>query len=251
LLYEDAHLEVRMTTVREIMNRELFSVRPSDTVESARNGILALGITAAPVLDDALRPVGIVSLRDLADEPKTDLVTARMSTPVVAAVVDDAVEAVAQELAAAKLRHLVVVDEAGRAVGMVSAGDLLRSLLGLPPSHPATFPSIDIALEAPLGWSEDFPLDVDWTLARAPAGPGVFALTAGEGEHRSIIWAEASENVRARLIDMLSMPRELDPALRTWIDHELFHLRFRVAPIADAERRARTVQNLRREIRHF
>jgi CBS domain-containing protein len=226
-------------------------VRPSDTVESARNGILALGITAAPVLDDAFRPVGIISLRDLADGPPTDHVTARMSTPVAAVDVDDSVEAVAQELAAAKLRHVVVVDEAGRAVGMVSAGDVLRSVLGLPPSHPPAFPNVDLSREPPLGWSEDFPLELDWTLTRAPAGPGILVLTAGEGEHRSIIWAESCENVRARLIDMLSMPRELDPALRTWIDHELFHLRFRVAPIADAERRARTVQNLRREIRHF
>jgi CBS domain-containing protein len=51
--------------VREIMNRELFRVRPGDVPSDVLNGILALGITGAPVVDDAGRPLGMVSLRDL------------------------------------------------------------------------------------------------------------------------------------------------------------------------------------------
>jgi len=128
-----------MATVKEIMNPKLLYIRDGDRVSLARRHILEFGITAVPVLDETHRPVGIVSLRDLAGEegesfePKGNVTT----------VLDtDSVEVAAKTLAESTYHHLVVVDAKGVAVGMVSAVDFLRSLLGLAPRHPAKFDAV-------------------------------------------------------------------------------------------------------------
>lgn len=229
--------------VREIMNRELFWVRPEDSVASARNGILALGITAAPVLDPGRHPLGIVSLRDLTDGPGTEPALERMTSPAVSVAQDDPVEFAAGKLAQTRLRHLLVIDHGGLAVGMVSAGDVLRSLMGLPPAHPPAFPSPELSTEPLFG--EPWPLDLDAVLDHAPAGPGVFQLALGDDDGKSaVIWAESCDNVRSRMMNLLSLPLENAPALRSWIDRELLKLRFRVAEIDDPARRDEVVRAL-------
>jgi CBS domain-containing protein len=126
-------------TVRDIMNPKLLYIRDGDRVSLARRHILEFGITAVPILDETHRPVGIVSLRDLAGddgetfEPKGNVTTVTDT---------DSVEAAAKKLAESPYHHLVVVDEKGIAVGMVSAVDFLRSLLGLSPKHPAKFDAV-------------------------------------------------------------------------------------------------------------
>jgi CBS domain-containing protein len=240
------------TTIREIMNPDLFYVRASDSVEMARDGIISLGITAAPVLDDQLHAVGIVSLRDLLDEPRNERVETRMSSPVASAGQEDSVDLAAQRFAHSQLRHLVVLDREQRTVGMVSAADVLRSVLGVPPKHPAAFPVLEAVEAVPnVGWTVVMPLELDHVLEQAPAGPGVFALMFGDEEYRSLVWAESSENVRGRLIDILATPLDLEPVIRAWMERELFRIRFCVAPIADPELRERAVHDLRRGLRHF
>ena len=72
-------------TVAEIRSRELFSVRPDDAVDEALDGILALGVSGAPVLDPEGRPIGTVSLRNLVGRRPGDRVADRMTTPAVTA----------------------------------------------------------------------------------------------------------------------------------------------------------------------
>ncbi len=121
--------------VREIMNAKLLYLSQGERLSLARHHILKFGVTCVPVLDELHRPVGIVSLRDLQrgdDEIKL--------TTVVATVKDtDTVEHGAKALAATDYHHLVVVDDKGVAVGMVSSVDFLRALLGLEPRHPKAF----------------------------------------------------------------------------------------------------------------
>lgn len=120
-------------TVGNIMNRKLLYLREGDRLTLARSKILELGITAVPILDDAHRPVGVVTLRELQHEP------------VVASTTIHTVNAAASILEGARilarndLHHLVVVDSEGIAVGMVSAVDFVRELAGLAPHHPAGF----------------------------------------------------------------------------------------------------------------
>ena len=121
--------------VKEIMNPQLLYVRDGDRMTLVRNQILRFGVTAVPVLDDEHRPVGVVSLRDLADEEEQ----IRISVPVETIREDETIEAGARKLALTTLHHLVVVDTRGIAVGMVSAVDFLRALVGVGPFHPTTF----------------------------------------------------------------------------------------------------------------
>jgi CBS domain-containing protein len=118
------------------MNAKLLYIRDGDRVALARKHIIDFGITCVPVLDDTHRPVGVVSLRDLVGEGgdrfepsgKVETIPAAMS-----------VEDGARRLAESNYHHLVVVDEEGVAVGMVSSLDFVRALVGLPPRHPGSF----------------------------------------------------------------------------------------------------------------
>jgi CBS domain-containing protein len=123
-------------TVAEIMNRKLLYIKDGDRVALARRHIIEFGVTAVPVLDETHRPVGVVSLRDIAGadgdtfEPKGNVATVRET-----ASIDEG----ARQLAESEYHHLVVVDDKGVAVGMVSSLDFLRALVGLPPRHPQAF----------------------------------------------------------------------------------------------------------------
>jgi predicted transcriptional regulator len=128
--------------VRDIMNSELFSLRPETSIEDALGSVLAMGITAAPILADDGKPLGMVSLRDLVQQDRGDHVEQRMSRPVATVGIDEDVQAAGKRLADAGVHRLVVVDEQGRATGVVAAVDLVRGLLGLEADHPAQFPHL-------------------------------------------------------------------------------------------------------------
>lgn len=122
-------------TVAEIMNPKLLYIREGDRLSLARTQILNFGVTAVPVLDDGHRPVGVVSLRDLMREEHTVQATSPVRTVRGQASVEEGARALAEQ----GLHHLVVVDDAGVAIGMVSALDFIRALVGVPVQHPAPF----------------------------------------------------------------------------------------------------------------
>ncbi len=122
-------------TVRDVMNPQLLYVSEGDGADVVATKLLRFGVTGAPVLDAFYRPTGFVSLRDIAADGKSF----HVSRPVVTTLEDEPVDAAARALVAADLRHLVVVDRGGRAVGVVSALDFVRALAGLPPRHPPRF----------------------------------------------------------------------------------------------------------------
>ena len=122
-----------MKTVRDIMSHELVYLREGDRPSLVRRPILELGITAVPVLDDDHRPVGVVSLRDLLEG---DADARRTTQPATAVLDTEPIESGARALAESGRHHLVVIDAAGKAVGMVSAIDFVRELVGLPHKHP-------------------------------------------------------------------------------------------------------------------
>jgi CBS-domain-containing membrane protein len=126
----------RMPTVADYMNRELVYLEEGDRPELALVPMLDLGLTAVPVLDDEHRPVGVVSMRDLADPRQA---RHQVSSPARTIWVGESLDAAARVLADCAVHHLVVVDADGRATGMLSAKDVLRALLALPPSAPAAF----------------------------------------------------------------------------------------------------------------
>lgn len=122
-------------TVSEIMNPKLLYIREGDRLSMARGQILRFGVTAVPILDETHRPVGVVSLRDLSGDGEE----IRASSPVLTVRDDASVEDAARFLVQNDVHHLVVVDAKGVAVGMVSALDIVRALIGGRPRHPARF----------------------------------------------------------------------------------------------------------------
>lgn len=128
-------MQAMPSTVSEIMNPKLLYIREGDRLSMARGQILRFGVTAVPILDDRHKPVGIVSLRDLPLEGDE----IRVSAPVCTIRSTASVEEAAHALAERDLHHLVVIDENGVAVGMVSALDLVRALVGGRARHPARF----------------------------------------------------------------------------------------------------------------
>jgi CBS domain-containing protein len=222
--------------VREVMNGELFSLRPTDQADEAVSYLLALGISAAPVLDPYGKPVGYFALRDGLHNKTGPTVGERMSAPAYSIPINATVENAARLLADANLHHAAVVDERGFAVGAVSVLDVLKALEGLPVSHPPAFPHYD--RETGLVWTDDTPLEIA-RLDAAPDGPGLLALIVG-GLKRSetVAWAEACENVRTRLHELLSVPQEGKPVLARILGQQNVRFRAAFAPDQRARREA-------------
>ncbi len=197
------------------MNPEIFRLSPSTACAEAMGDILALGITAAPVVDANGVPIGIVSLRDLIG-PGGDRVEERMNAPVTTIGVGVAIDEAARVLVENGRHRLVCIDAEGRAVGVVSAVDVLAAVQGLPVRHPNGFPHIDHVTG--LSFTDEAPLDADH-VEIAPDGPGLILLVhGGAGERETPIWAEASPNVRTRLYELSRSPKRTrsSRACSTW-----------------------------------
>jgi CBS domain len=228
-------------TAREIMNTELFSLRPSDDGEDALGYIVALGITAAPVLDEARRPMGVASFRDFLLPRGPCKVAERMTVPAVTVSADTSIEDAARLLVERGVHRVVVVDPEGRAVGIASSLDVIRGLLGLPASHPSTFPHWDKARG--VSFTDDTLLELD-RLEVAPDGPGVLALlSGGKNTSERVVWAEPARNVRTRLYDIVSRPQDDQPILKHIVEQH-GTLRFRAASVASLDQRERVAESL-------
>src|SRR5262249_1008204 len=131
--------------VEEIMNRELFSVRPDESCEPVLRYLHLLGVSGAPVLDAEGRPVGMITLRDFLEPKQGSLVREPMTAPALTVPAKASIAEAGRRMAEAADHHLVAVDEHGRAVGFVSALDVVRGLLGMPSAHPSQFPHYDKA----------------------------------------------------------------------------------------------------------
>jgi CBS domain-containing protein len=112
------------------------SIRANATSQEAVSLLTAKGYSAAPVIDEAGRPVGVLSVSDLlvhererppyapGRTPASDLMT-----PAVFSVAPDTPAGkVVAEMLALKVHRLFVVDEDGTLMGVITALDVLRHL---------------------------------------------------------------------------------------------------------------------------
>ncbi|GAA0937323.1 CBS domain-containing protein [Virgisporangium aurantiacum] len=132
--------------VRDIMTRPVFTVRPTDPVEGAAALLADRGITAAPVIDERNRLVGMVSEGDLLrnrvpEDPTAHLratpefstrrphiVAEVMTRDVVTAWPTEDIADVARTMLSRDVRSVPVLDD-GHVIGIISRRDLLRSVL--------------------------------------------------------------------------------------------------------------------------
>jgi len=227
------------------MNHELLALRPDLPVSEIRELFHSFGVGAAPVLDEARHPIGVVSVRDVLEG---DGVAAdRMSRPPLCIESSTSVEEAARRLASTDKHHFIVVDGTGAAAGMLSTLDLLRGILGMPARHPASFPHWDEATSA--SWTDDWTLEPE-NVDHAPDGPGVLVLVrGGAGERDEIVWVESCVNTRARVLELTQLPMQQEPALTLLL--ALRGLTYRAAAVSSDEARARIVALIRDRLDHL
>jgi CBS-domain-containing membrane protein len=123
-------------TAGQVMTRHLYSINESATLREAAAFLTEKGISAAPVINEAGRPVGVLSLADIVrsacvDDSAVGLCSAvrNVMTPVVFFVrLGTPVASVIDDLLTCAVHRLFVVDEHEVLVGVVSTLDLLRAL---------------------------------------------------------------------------------------------------------------------------
>jgi len=116
--------------VRQVMTTDVITVEPEATLTEAARRMRGLDVGPLPVADGG-RLVGMLTDRDIAvrataegRDPRNTPVSDVMTRDVVCCFEDDDVLQAARAMAQYRKRRLVVVDAAGRVVGIVSLGDL-------------------------------------------------------------------------------------------------------------------------------
>jgi len=118
-----------MTTVNDVMTRDVRTLTPSDTVASAAKAMEELDVGVIPVCEgDKL--LGMVTDRDIVvravaqgldgDTPLAKV----MSTDIRTARETDDLDTVLADMASSQIRRLPVLDGAERLVGIISIGDI-------------------------------------------------------------------------------------------------------------------------------
>jgi CBS domain-containing protein len=138
------HLVLEEKKAAELMTPSPVSIREGATVYEAIELLTRRGISGAPVIDAAGRPVGVVTREDILvhDREVVDCVAPAgvedsagadrvrdIMTPVVFCVSPDApASRVVREMIELKVHRLFVVDEIGTLVGVISVLDVLRHM---------------------------------------------------------------------------------------------------------------------------
>ena len=138
--------------VSDLMTRDVVRTGRDTPFKEIAKLLMEYDITALPVVDDADRPVGVVSEADLlrkeaqqsdpagllpeahaphADRAKAEAITAEglMTSPAVVAHPQWSVVEAARVMESHHVKRLPVVDDSGRLVGVISRADLLRVFL--------------------------------------------------------------------------------------------------------------------------
>lgn len=127
----------------QLMTREVFTLRPDDTVEAAWQALAGRGFGQAPVQDATHRLVGLVTsrnlltvvnveggeLRDVLPQTVADI----MTSPVVSADPVADIRRVARVMLEQHLPGMPVVSERDELVGIITRSDILRALVNDPP----------------------------------------------------------------------------------------------------------------------
>ena len=126
--------------VGHAMTSEVQLCTPEDTLKDAAEAMMALDVGLLPVTDND-RLVGMISDRDIVTRavamglgPDT-LVRDVMTQNVKYCFEDQDVEEVSQNMGAAQIRRLPVLDRDKRLVGIIALGDIARADSGVSAAH--------------------------------------------------------------------------------------------------------------------
>lgn len=125
--------------VHKILNTKdasgVFTVPPSMSVSDAVEELAARRIGALVVSEDGIAPLGILSERDIVRElgrqgaaVLTAKVADMMTRDLVTCAPQEAADTVMEKMTAGRFRHMPVMD-AGRMIGLISIGDVVKARL--------------------------------------------------------------------------------------------------------------------------
>lgn len=132
-------LSLYVRTAADLMTRNPRSIGHRATVQEAATFLTKRGISAAPVIDDAGRPIGVVSRSDILVRYQSKTVDRtsvhEIMTPAVFCVTPDtAAEKVVAKMVGWTVRRLFVVDASGVLIGVISAFNVLKRLRRIAPA---------------------------------------------------------------------------------------------------------------------
>lgn len=131
--------------VAEVMVKSVMAVELNTNARDCAKAMAKRGVSCAVIMQSG-NAVGIVTERDLVSkvmadalDPKGVLVRDIMSTPLITVSPDSPVTDAAQMMAEYRVRRLVVVDRTGALAGIITTGDIARSLAEKHGYREATF----------------------------------------------------------------------------------------------------------------
>ncbi len=120
----------RPSKVEDLMTYEPLSLKPSESVDRARDLMLAFGIHGIPIIDDDSGLLGIVTSHDLVDDWPANEPLQNVMSGAVLTIDIRAGLAEAAELMKTRLVHHLVVTDGLEPVGVLTTYDLLDALIG-------------------------------------------------------------------------------------------------------------------------
>jgi CBS domain-containing protein len=123
-----------MLTVRDIMTRDPFTLDFNASADEAAWALTRRHISGAPVVDDSGNVVGMISQSDLVDPAPREWIKGegtvgdRMAPQLFALYGDDPALAAARMMAQRRVHRIVVLDDDGCVVGIITAFDIVRAL---------------------------------------------------------------------------------------------------------------------------
>ncbi|WP_079064526.1 CBS domain-containing protein [Streptomyces sp. NRRL F-4489] len=124
---------MRQRRVADLMTPNAVTVQRGTRIREIARLLDEYDITAVPVVDDDVRPVGVVSEADLLRRQlsRTGAATAEaiMTSPAVVARPEWSVIEAARTMEQRKVKRLPVVDAEGRLIGVISRSDLVQLFL--------------------------------------------------------------------------------------------------------------------------
>lgn len=122
-----------MITAKDVMNADIFTVDPEDTVDEVMRRMIAHGVSGLPVVDMSGQLVGVITEFDLLDlvwDPKTgkNEVYHYMTRDVRTVNEEDELADIAEMFRMLSIRRLLVM-RGERVVGVISRRDLIRYVL--------------------------------------------------------------------------------------------------------------------------
>jgi CBS domain-containing protein len=106
---------------------------PDKTIRDALTTLAQHNFGALVAVDEANKPVGIISERDIVRLAAKDdgffsaLVSDVMTKNVITGVVQDELKAVANTMTEKRIRHLPIVDDDDVLIGIISIGDIVKA----------------------------------------------------------------------------------------------------------------------------